>query len=147
MARSRKRSGSSDTPKLPDRPTFFIDRCLGRNAFPRPLIDAGLLVELHDDHFASDCRDEEWLGEVGRRGWIVITRDLRIRYRAVEREAVVANHVRVISLTARRRSAEDLGHAFVASIRAVDRFIERTPGPFIATMSASGELRVVRDGR
>lgn len=146
MARSRKRSGSSDTPKPPDRLTFFVDRCLGRRAFPRPLLDAGLLVELHDDHFAPDCPDEEWLAEIGRRGWIVITRDLRIRYRVVEREAVLANDVRVISLTARRLSAEDLGRAFAAAARTVERFVGRIPGPFIATMSASGDLRLVRDG-
>lgn len=145
MARSRKRSGSSDTPNPPDRLIYFIDRCLGKHAFPRPLIDAGLLVELHDDHFAPDCRDEEWLAEVGRRGWIVITRDLRIRYRVVEREAVLANGVRVISLTARRRSAEDLGRAFAAAAGTAERFIQRTPGPFIATMSGSGELKLVGD--
>lgn len=143
MARSRKQSGSSDTPKPPDQLTFFVDRCLGKHAFPRPLLDAGLLVELHDDHFAPDCPDEEWLAEIGRRGWIVITRDLRIRYRMVEREAVLANDVRVISLTARRLSAEDLGRAFATAARAVERFVAATPGPFIATMSAGGDLRVV----
>lgn len=143
MARSRKQSGSSGTPKPPDTPVFFIDRCLGKRAFPRPLIDAGLRVELHDDHFDPACPDEEWLAEVGRREWIVITRDLRIRYRAVEREAALTNAVRMISLTARRLSAEDLGKAFAASASGVERFIQRTPGPFLATMSRSGDLRIV----
>jgi len=107
------------------------------------LIDAGIPVELHDDHFAPDCPDADWLAEVGRRGWIVITRDLRIRYRAVEREAVLAHDVRVISLTARRLSAEELGRAFVAVVRRVEHFVERTPGPFIATLSAKGDLTSV----
>ena len=51
------------------------------------MVESGLRVELHDTHFAQDCPDEEWLPEVGRRRWIVLTRDLRIRYRAIEREA------------------------------------------------------------
>lgn len=147
MARSKKRSGSSDTPKPPDRLVYFIDRCLGRHDFPRPLIDAGLLVELHDDHFAPDCRDEDWLSEIGRRGWIVITRDLRIRYRAVEREAVFSNGARVISLTARHFSAAELGRAFVLAVGTVERFVSITPGPFIATMTRSGSIRVVSDLR
>ena len=43
---------------------------------------AGLYVEVHDDHFAQDAPDSEWLAAVGRNNWIVITRDERIRYRA-----------------------------------------------------------------
>ncbi|MGH7152226.1 MAG: hypothetical protein ACREIU_16085 [Planctomycetota bacterium] len=39
----------------------------------------GARVEVHDEHFARDARDEEWLGEVGRRGWVVPTKDQRIR--------------------------------------------------------------------
>ena len=143
MARLKKRSGSSDTPKPPDHLVYFIDRCLGRHDFPRALLDAGLAVELHVDHFAPDCRDEEWLAAVGRRGWIVITRDLRIRYRVVEREAVQSSGARVISLTARQLTATDLGKAFAAAVSAVEQFVAITPGPFIATMSRSGELKVV----
>ena len=58
---------------------FFTDRDLGKD-FPRILREADLTVERHDDHFRSDTPDEEWLTEVGRRGWIAITHDKRIRY-------------------------------------------------------------------
>jgi hypothetical protein len=58
---------------------FFTDRDL-RRQFPSILREAGVRVEQHDDHFAPDTLDEEWIGEVGRRGWIAITRDARIRY-------------------------------------------------------------------
>jgi hypothetical protein len=145
VARSRKRSGSSDTSKLPESPVFFVDRCLGRRAFPEPLRECGLLVELHDDHFDVAAPDEEWLSEVGRRGWIVLTRDLRIRYRAIEREAALANGVRMISLTARRLAAEELGRAFAASIDRVINFLTRHPRPFIATMGRTGDLRIVKE--
>jgi len=111
VAKSRKRSDSSVTPKPPEPPVFFVDRCLGRHEFPAPLRDAGLRVEVHDDHFADDCADEDWLPAVGRYGWVVITRDLKIRYRAIEKEAALSNGVRMISLTARRLSAGELGEA------------------------------------
>jgi hypothetical protein len=32
------------------------------------------MVEIHDDHFPSDAKDEVWLAEVGIRGWIVLTK-------------------------------------------------------------------------
>ena len=67
---------------------FFIDRSVGKKTVARPLRDAGLKVELHDDHFPQDAPDEEWLTEIGRRRWCVITRDDRIRYRHLEAQAV-----------------------------------------------------------
>ena len=143
MARSRKRSGSSGTQKQPEPPVFFVDRSLGRLAFARPLYERGLRVELHDDHFDPGCPDQEWLAEAGRRGWVALTRDLRIRYRTLEREAALANGVRMISLTARRLRAEELGRSFADAADRVERFLRRHPHPFIATMGRSGGLRIV----
>ena len=64
-------------------PVFFTDRDLGKR-FPEILRAAGLTVERHADHFAHDCPDEDWLQSVGRRGWIAITHDSRIRYKPNE---------------------------------------------------------------
>ncbi|HEX3914042.1 MAG TPA: hypothetical protein VHW71_11075 [Steroidobacteraceae bacterium] len=58
---------------------FFTDRDLGRQ-FPEALRKAGLQIERHDDHFGPETLDDEWIGEIGLRGWIAITRDARIRY-------------------------------------------------------------------
>ncbi len=64
------------------------------------LRDAGLDVEIHDDHFAPDAKDEEWLSAVGRKQWIVVTRDERIRYRAAAKQAIRRAKVRAFVLTA-----------------------------------------------
>jgi hypothetical protein len=45
---------------------------------------AGCTVEIHDRHFAQDAKDAEWLPEVGRRGWVVLTKDRHIRTRQSE---------------------------------------------------------------
>jgi len=60
---------------------FFLDRSLGKHIVADALRQAGAEVQLHDDYFSQDARDEEWLQEVGRRGWIVLTKDDRIRCR------------------------------------------------------------------
>ena len=52
------------------------------------------MVEIHDDHFPSDAKDELWLAEVGIRGWIVLTKDDRNRYRAIERTALASAKVK-----------------------------------------------------
>lgn len=59
--------------------TFFTDRDLGK-MFPAILREAGILVERHADHFDQNEKDEVWLAEVGRRGWVALTHNLRIRY-------------------------------------------------------------------
>jgi hypothetical protein len=51
---------------------------MGR-AIGRRLAAEGLRVELHDDHFPQGTPDVVWLTEVGKRGWIVLTKDTRIR--------------------------------------------------------------------
>jgi hypothetical protein len=60
-------------------PVFFTDRDLGRQ-FPAALRQAGLQIEQHDNYFGPDTLDEEWIGEIGRRGWVAVTRDARIRF-------------------------------------------------------------------
>jgi PIN like domain len=52
---------------------FFTDRDLGRQ-FPALLRAAGVRLERHDDHFGPETPDEEWIGEIGRRGWIAVSR-------------------------------------------------------------------------
>ena len=54
---------------------------------------------MHDEYFPSDARDEEWLAEVGRRGWVVLTKDTRIRYRTTELAALMRSGVTAFVLT------------------------------------------------
>ena len=43
------------------------------------LREAGHVVLVHDDEFEPDARDVDWLQAVGQRGWVVLTKDARIR--------------------------------------------------------------------
>lgn len=74
------------------RPTFFVDRSLGRRIVPKTLRDAGWLIEIHDEVFdgrAQSVSDEEWLERAGAEGWSVLMKDTRIRYRSSERQALI----------------------------------------------------------
>jgi hypothetical protein len=51
---------------------------------PDALRAAGASVVVHDEIFTDTTSDVEWLSECGRRGWVVLTRDGRIRYRPAE---------------------------------------------------------------
>ncbi len=75
--------------------TFFIDRNLGKR-FGRTLRDAGVSVELHDDHFDERTTDVEWIPAIAARGWVAVTKDDRIRYRPLEKELVLASRARLL---------------------------------------------------
>jgi hypothetical protein len=82
---------------------FFIDRSLGRHQVPRALRAAGLTVhtmaEVYGEQAGQRLKDEVWLEDVGRRGWIVLMKDDAIRRRPAERAAVIASAVRAFCLT------------------------------------------------
>jgi hypothetical protein len=68
---------------LPD-PVLFLDECLGSTDVPAALREAGARVELLRDHYAPGTIDRRWLAEVGRLGWVVLTKDANIRRRRAE---------------------------------------------------------------
>lgn len=78
-----------------ERPEFFLDRSLGKTTASR-LRDAGYVVHLIADHYpndASDIPDEDWIAEGCSHGWVLLTKDKRIRYRAAELEALQEGHL------------------------------------------------------
>lgn len=89
--RSKKQSAA----KPPDGTVFFIDRSLGVEPIRTELVKSGLMVEIHDEHFARDEEDRVWLQTVGERGWVVLTKDQRLRYRPLEIGALRASDARV----------------------------------------------------
>ena len=106
------RSGASCV-RLPEPFGFFIDRSLGGEVVASALRDAGEHVIVHADEFDDDAADVDWLGTVGKKRWVVLTKDARIRTNALEREACLHDWGRSRrtpvswrGLLATRRSAE-----------------------------------------
>jgi len=119
--------------ELPD-PVFFVDRDLGRKIFPTILRDAGLHVEIHDDHFEDDTTsDPVWLGYVGKKGWIAVTRNKDIRYTEVERDAVMIAGVPLFVLRG-KWDHKTFGLGFITNLPGILRFLERHDPPFIANV-------------
>ncbi len=103
----------------------------------------GAEVHTHDAHFPQDARDEEWLAEVGRRGWAVITKDTRIRYRQTELAALVAGRVRAFVLTRGDLSGSEMAAIVVKALPNLARFSARHEPPFIARIAASGRVQMI----
>jgi predicted nuclease of predicted toxin-antitoxin system len=132
---------NSASPKPPEELTFFLDRQLGRYKMAGALRDAGLKVEIHDDHFAPDAKDEEWLTVAGQKGWIVVTRDERIRYRVAEKQAIRRTKVRALVLVAQGNlRAEMLVEIFLKALPKVRAIVAKHRPPFIAKIWRDGKV-------
>ncbi|MCC6543969.1 MAG: hypothetical protein IT392_05625 [Nitrospirae bacterium] len=139
-SRSKKQYDANSTLRQPENFVLFIDRSLGKNVISSAFRQAGAKVEIHDDHFSPDTNDQTWLSEVGRQGWIVITKDERIRYRSIERTVLQESKVGVFILTAKNLTGQQMADIFVKSLPAIIRFAKKNHPPFIATITRSGKI-------
>jgi hypothetical protein len=74
----------------PPPPEFFLERSLGKLT-AEGLLEQGWVVHTISDYFpddGADVSDEEWIEFGVGRGWVCLTKDKRIRYRAAENVAV-----------------------------------------------------------
>ena len=121
---------------------YFTDRDLGKR-FPEILRAAGLTVERHADHFTHDASDETWLETVGKRGWIALTHDRRIRYKLNERSAVMQHGVALLVIVGKAPFPE-LAGAFVNSRLVIEQFLGRHKPPFIAKVYRPSPAEIER---
>jgi len=101
-------------------------------------------LEIHDDHFTQDAKDEEWLQVAGEKGWIVITRDERIRYRAAARQVIRRAKVRMFVLVAHGNlRIETLAEIFLKALSRVRVITPQQKRPFIAKIWRDGNVAVI----
>ena len=108
------------------------------------LRSADLHVEIHDDHFAPDAKDEEWLSVAGKNEWIVITRDERIRYRATAKQVIRRAKVRMFVLVAHGNlRIETLAEIFIKALPKITLVASEQKPPFIAKIWRDGSVAVI----
>lgn len=140
---SNKRSGTKLSPyeKQLRELTFFLDRNLGSRRVAEALRTAGANVEVHADHFAVDGSDEEWLAACGKRQWVAITLDYRIRYRASERGALRQHKVKAFLVArAGEMSGEGLSRLLVEKLPKLVALATQTAAPFAYRITPSGAI-------
>jgi PIN like domain len=124
----------SVTSKLagPPEPIFFLDRAIESKVVIARLREVGAIVEPHSAHFSPDEEDPVWLSEVGARGWVVFTRDERIRYREAERKALVEAQIKAFVLVAKSLRGAEMAEILVEALPGIRRVIQDNSPPFIA---------------
>lgn len=121
---------------------FFVDRSLGKRAIVEPLRSAGAVLEIHDDHFPIDCGDDEWIEAVTAKGWIILSKDKRVRKRSGHLQTLRAAGACVFVLTSGDTKGTENADAFVAALDRMKRIAAKYARPLIATVSRSGHVTI-----
>jgi len=96
------------------------------------------VVKLVRDEFGQGAQDIDWLPEVGRRGWIILTKDQRIRRRPEERKAFVDARARGFFLTAKGLPGPAVAELFADLLQRMVKMVKQYEAPFIATVRRDG---------
>lgn len=124
-------SAANSISRPPKRLVLFLDESLDSLTVVETLREAGAVVERHADHFDKGTPNETWLAHAGTHGWVVLTRDKRIRYRQLERLALTAAQVRAFVFTGGNVTVKDTAAILVKALPRIRKTCAAQAGPFI----------------
>ena len=123
-------------------PEFFIDRSLGRRVVADALRGVGatvhVMADVYGERVGQGLDDEEWLHDAGERGWVVLMKDDKIRYRPAELQVVLDHQLQAFCLTNANLRGAEMAERFVSQLRRIERIVNERPGPFIYGVYADG---------
>jgi hypothetical protein len=128
-SKSKKESAASSTLKPLDEITFFLDRCLGAQVVRQALAACGARVEIHEDHFPPDCEDTRWIPEVGKRGWVILTKDAEVKNNQLELISLLESGAATFILGSKKLNGREMAQAFVRAIPDIRRFLRKFTVP------------------
>ena len=103
-----------------------------------------------EDRFQHDTKDTDWLPVAGAEGWLVITRDKKIRTRPGERRAILGNGVGCFFLTQKKDPTRwQYLKLLVLTLEKMESSFATTPRPQLSFQIFRGNGRFVaaRDHR
>jgi len=123
---------------------FLLDRSVGGRLLVARLRDAGwdvrTLAELYGEHRSQTMKDEEWIGEGTRAGFVLLAKDHRVATRPLEAQAIYMHDARVIAFSRGDLTAAAMGDLCLEHERAIHRVASVAP-PFVMSLSSQGLRR------
>jgi hypothetical protein len=136
-------SAASSSSRPPERLKLFLDESLDSDSIAKALSAAGAVVERLTQHLPKGVDDSSWLSLAGAKGWVVLTRDKRIRYRRLERLALHAAAVRAFVFTGGNVTLAETARILAQALPAIEAICAREAGPFIYHIGQGGKPRRV----
>lgn len=81
-----------------------------------------------------------WLDAVGKKGWVVFSKDEAIRHRQNERDALIKAKVRAFFLTGGSATAEDNADIILRAMNRIEKLLTGKRKAIIAVVRSNGSL-------
>ena len=115
---------------------------------PDALRAAGVEIRVHDELFPQGTQDVDWLREAGANRWVVITRDDRIRYNQLEKQAVIAARLRFFSITSSSLTGDEAAALILSALDKMSRLCrQHSKRGFIAKISRGPDVKIIERAR
>lgn len=101
----------------------------------------------HHDLFEHDAPDEHWLTAAANSGWLVVTRDQRIPYRANELAAMKKARLHVFVFTQGGLTGAETGSILVQCHRAMLHHASLIAPPAFFSLTRSGDVNRLSAGQ
>ena len=96
------------------------------------------MADVYGERIGQGLPDTEWLRDAGDKGWVVLMKDDKIRYRPAELEALTTAGVRAFCLTNANLRGAEMAQRFVDQLPKIARIATDQPGPYIYGVYADG---------
>lgn len=124
-------------------PVFYVDESIFSNTLVAALTAAGIAFDPIGTTVPSGAPDEVWLSHCGRHGYLALTRDQRIRYRSLEKRALMEHGVGCFTFTQGQATAEQCAGRIVELAPRMMAIGASQPRPFLYTFGSQGGLAKV----
>lgn len=128
----------------PSGPTFYVDESIYSKVLIASLVAGGATVERAGVAVPFGSDDETWLEVVGKMGWIALTRDKRIRYRTLEKQALVLHGVGAFTFNGGNATAQTTAVRVLDLLPRMTEIAVSESRPFLYTFGTHGSLARVR---
>ncbi len=117
---------------------FFFDNNLGTNLANGFRAFGEDVVHLVDE-FHQNADDTQWLPIIGQRGWVLVTKDRRIRYRPAEIAAYRSNRIGGFVLSGKNVNGWAIIQQLVRNWPRMKELVEKTRAPFLYRVPPRGK--------
>lgn len=124
-------------------PTFYVDESIFSKTLVAELNAAGIVFDRVGITVPFGAADDVWLNHCGRNSHIALTRDQRIRYRALEKRALVDYGVACFTFTQGQATAIQCASRIVALAPKMIAIARSAPRPFLYTFGLTAGLSQV----
>ena len=122
---------------------FYVDESIFSNALVAELKAASIAFDRVGITVPFGAPDKVWLSHCGKRSYLALTRDQRIRYRSLEKQALIDHGVGCFTFTQGQATAAQCAARIVALAPKMAAIALSQSKPFLYTFGLATGLRKV----